>query len=47
MKISRFSEQAFLILAAKKMNSEINPFNQPQKPTDGGKKKKKKKKKTY
>jgi len=25
---------------------EINPFNQPQKPTDGGKKKKKKKKKT-
>ena len=38
----QFSKEAFLLVA-----KGLNPFNQPQKPTDGDKKKKKKKKVTY
>lgn len=34
----KFSDQAFLIVAQEMINS----YNEPQKPTDGGKKKKKK-----
>jgi len=36
-----YSFAAFLLVA--QSESDFNPFNQPQKPTDGGKKKKKKK----
>jgi hypothetical protein len=38
-----YSFAAFLLIA----QEMSNPFNEPQKPTDGGKKKKKKKKKVY
>lgn len=36
--MTKYSFAAFLLVA-----QELNPFKQPQKPTDGGKKKKKKK----
>jgi len=39
-----YSFAAFLLVAQEEMS---NPFNEPQKPTDGGKKKKKKKKRVY